>query len=119
MKDRRDSGFTLVEVLVAFTILALVLIQLYNGLSQAVHSDLRSTFDLSGTRIARNQIERVGTEIEATKASSGIANGLSWSASVSPYVAQGGALRAFWVEVTVRDASHSLSLSTLKLNRSR
>ena len=85
-RSRNDSkGFTLVEVLVAFTILALtlvVLLQLFGGGLRAVSASERH---LMATMLARSVLAGIGTEtpILAGEATDDIGDGYRWTMRIA------------------------------------
>ncbi len=58
-----DSGFTLVEVLVAFTIALVLLVPLLHSFSTGLQSGARTDAFTDATLIARSTLERLGTEV--------------------------------------------------------
>lgn len=85
-RSRNDSkGFTLVEVLVAFTILALtlvVLLQLFGGGLRAVSASERH---LMATMLARSVLAGIGTEtpILAGEKTDDIGDGYRWTMRIA------------------------------------
>jgi Tfp pilus assembly protein PilV len=57
------SGLTLVEILVALTLLAVVLLPVVIGLSQALITTSDSTITTTATSIARDRVEQLKTDI--------------------------------------------------------
>jgi len=57
--SRGESGFTLVEVLVALTLMAFVLLPVMMGLSQALVSTSESSITAAATSIARDKAEEL------------------------------------------------------------
>jgi general secretion pathway protein I len=86
-RSRNDGkGFTLVEVLVAFTILALtlvVLLQLFGGGLRAVSASERH---LTATMLARSVLAGIGTEtpILAGETTDDIGDGYRWAMRIAP-----------------------------------
>ena len=118
MKRRAESGFTLVETLAAFTILSLVLIQLFGGLSLSVRGDLRASFEETAVRSARSLLGRLGHDLALAegRTEGRTEDGLTWSMIITSRPSSDDRARpAFWVELTVRDVSHALALTTLKI----
>jgi len=62
-ENRTRTGFTLVEVLVALTLVAMVLLPVVLGLSQALVSTSESTMLAAATSIARQKMEDLKSEI--------------------------------------------------------
>ncbi len=128
MPVRRERGFTLVEVLIAFAILAMVLIAVFRALAIGHRSVNEQATRIEAARLAQSKLETLGI-------SEGLAAGLSdgrfderyrWEMEVTPYASQfpsdyEAARRPYWVRLTVlwphrsgrRDAS--LTLTTIKL----
>lgn len=120
---RAEDGFTLVEVLVAFTILALVLIAAYAGVSTSLHADRRAEFTRRAALLARSKLDELGLsgpiQIGST---SGTSDGLVWSLVVNSAPAGSGAggLIGHWATIKVSAPgelrqSDRFTLTTLKL----
>jgi general secretion pathway protein I len=128
LRARREGGFSLLEVLVAFTILALavgtILSLFATGLrNTAVASDYARALILAESRIAYYQgldpQQLVSGEGNGTEA------GFHWHSRVSPYdevpTASGRPLRLYRIEVAVKwggeARQRSLQLSTLRIGQ--
>jgi general secretion pathway protein J len=61
--ERRASGFTLIEVMVAITIIAIVSTLIYTGFSQTAHNKQRIESDLERNHEIRMGIERMAREL--------------------------------------------------------
>ncbi len=120
------AGFTLLEVLVALTILVLAV----GSLSQAFSGGINTAGAVDGyTRavaIAESRLARIGvdTPLEEGQSEGDAGEGFRWSVSVQPYELLGETdpshlLRLYDVEVAVSwgdsTARRSFSLRTLKL----
>lgn len=57
MKKMDDKGFTLVELLIAVTILAIVVVPMFNSIVSAFHINARSRDALRTTTLAQNEME--------------------------------------------------------------
>ncbi len=84
----RDAGFSLLEILVAFAILALsigVLLRIFSG---GLRTAIVSEDYQQAMSIAESQMERAGVEIElAAGSTSGVVAGkYTWTLQVVPYV---------------------------------
>ena len=125
---RPDAGFTLVEVVVAFVVAALVLVaamQLFGGAFDSSKRAERMSVALIG---AESTMESVGTSIPLVLGTQRgfLRPGLSWQAIIEPYSGLSATslgrlpVAAFDVEVRVGwDGldSHSVSLRTLKVTK--
>ncbi len=125
---RRRTGFTLIETLVAFAVLALAMSQLMTALSGGARNESRADFLLRASREGQSQLDSVGTEhpIARGETNGAYDDGLLWNLRVEPYVtiksATGsGELASFWLHLTIRrpgaqeGARESLTLTTLKI----
>lgn len=121
----RDSrGFTLIEALVAFAILALALSQLLSGVSGGVRNESRADFLLRATRHGSSQLDALGANGKppAGETRGRYDDGLVWSLVVEPGVTVRGPTGAAAAEsyharlVIRRDSGYgdSLTLSTVK-----
>ena len=121
----KADGFTLIEVLVAFTIMALalgVLLQTFaTGLRNLGTAESYTTAALQ----ARSKLAEIGpiVPLEIGEHSGELADGFAWRASVEPYapavpedVPGGPRLAGFEVEVTVSwSGGREVTLTTLRL----
>ncbi len=69
MPHARDAGFTLIEVLVAFTIAAVLLLPLLQSFSAGVASASRTEVFTGATLVAEAALETVGAETELVEGS--------------------------------------------------
>lgn len=144
---RGDSGFTLIEMLVAFIIMTAMATMLYRGLSSGVRVAGVADGEETALLVAKARLAALGVDapLEAGE-QDGRDGNVSWHASVRPYVGEGESsllaefqlpslmqsqqqrqdqpLRAFWATVTVswrppRGKTRSLELTTIKLERPR
>jgi general secretion pathway protein I len=125
---RSKRGFTVVEALAAFTLLAIGLATLFSGLSGAVRNDMRAEFQMMASRLAQSRLAIAGVaEPLVPGVSQGASDeGLAWRQTIEPYGAptrdDGDAPpAAYLVRVEVRpvngDAQNlSLKLETIKLD---
>jgi general secretion pathway protein I len=120
MAARRQSGFTLVEVLAAFAILSIVLVALLESISTASRGDFRSELLRTSLRLAKEKLETIGTSVplERGVSSGKFDNGLEWTISIRPYAGWPvtGRPSAYWVEIEVLrriDADNSVFLHSL------
>ncbi len=104
-----SGGFTLLEVLIAFTILAVALVALVRAFSSGLRGLDAAEAGAAAVQHARSKIEEVGTVIplEAGEHDGGFQDGTRWVVVVRPYEGDQGAafetmpLVPYEVEVTV------------------
>jgi general secretion pathway protein I len=120
----RDDGFTLIEVLVALTILALSLGVLFGIFSQGLARTRETERETQARMLAQSLLaETAATPPSSFGETDGTSNGgLSWQLKVSPYPQhddQNAQLHAAIVSATVEwqgsGAPRSLTLTTLHL----
>ena len=129
---RGQRGFALIEILVAFLVLALGLGAISTGVVVAMRSDARTQVNRTALRVAQSRLEAAGiSEALAPGYREGlIANKFRWRQTVTEVRAatdarpsQGArpapasnALRSFWVEVAVETPDGTATkLAALKL----
>lgn len=132
IKRDEERGFALLEILVAFVILALGLGAILTGIAVATRSDQRTLVSRAALRVAQSRLEAAGiSEGLAPGYREGlISNRFRWRQTVtevrsadtrrSAQDAQplpvNGALRSFWVEVAVESPDGTaVKLAALKL----
>lgn len=118
MSGGGERGFTLVEVLVAFTILALIL----GGILQAITAGLAAERAASQATArlleARSLVEAVGVDAPVTpgRREGRLADGAPWRLTVAPLEEPAARLTAFRVELAVGDrARPDFVLQTVRL----
>jgi general secretion pathway protein I len=128
----RERGFALLEILVAFVILALGLGAISTGVVVAMRSDARTQVNRTALRVAQSRLEAAGiSEALAPGTREGlIADKFRWRQTVTelrsssdarpPQGARpappNGALRSFWVEIAVEAPDGTaIKLAALKL----
>lgn len=124
LKARR--GFSLIESLAAFAILAMSLGQLLNGVSGGVRNEARADFLLRATRQGASQLDALGIDgpIPFGETSGRYPDGLYWSLSVTPgasAAAQTGQpiATSFHARLVIRKPGgygETFTLSAIKLN---
>ncbi|MEO8319987.1 MAG: type II secretion system protein [Bradyrhizobium sp.] len=128
----RERGFALLEILVAFIILALGLGAVLIGVSGAMRADTRTQTNRGALRVAQSRLEAVGTsEVLVPGQREGRAGDkYTWRQTITavqsgvgsqdkaakPEAAAVSSVAAFWVEVAVQAGDGSTaSLAALKL----
>ena len=123
-KPSRIGAFTLIEVLVAFTILALALGALLPAFSSGLAAQSRAEVHASTVLQAQSKLAEVGSVIElAPGTTAGIfEDGTTWQVEIVPYSDAGlkealpDRLAAYRVMVTVAQDDHPVTmLTTLRL----
>lgn len=120
----KENGFTLVEMLVALTILSIGLAGLFSIFSTGLHrvDDTRAMRD--ATALAQSLIAQVGTEIPLTedKKIGTTPDGLRWKVTMKPYGDAGATqflpVNAYEISIDVTwgtGSTHDLTVSTLRL----
>jgi general secretion pathway protein I len=127
-----ERGFALIEILVAFLILALGLGAISTGVVVAMRSDARTQANRAVLRVAQSRLEAAGvSEALAPGYREGlIANKFRWRQTVTEVrpasdtrqsqgarpVATTGAFKSFWVEIAVEAPDGTATkLAALKL----
>jgi type II secretory pathway pseudopilin PulG len=128
-----ERGFALIEILVAFVILALGLGAISTGVVVAMRSDARTQVNRTALRVAQSRLEAAGiSEALAPGTREGlVADKFRWRQTVTelrpasdtrppPQGARpapaNGALKSFWVEVAVEAPDGTaIKLAALKL----
>jgi general secretion pathway protein I len=123
----RESGFSLLETLVAFSVLAIclgVLLRVFGGGGRAA---VLTDGYARATTVAESFLAALGTEKELSlgRQEGVLAGGLRWVVQVSPLPVQDERISAlnfpfmpYWVEVTVhwgQDDPRSVKLTTVRL----
>jgi type II secretory pathway pseudopilin PulG len=120
-----ESGFGLVEAIVALAIVSLALTTLYRALSSAVHTAARVQVHDAALVLARTHLDSLGSDgtMQVGSVTGTYVNGLPWRLEVSALSTRSSgtqaAHRPFWVILEVFDRSGItlLKLETAKLAR--
>jgi general secretion pathway protein I len=132
VRRRSERGFALIEILVAFVILALGLGAISTGVVVAMRSDARTQVNRAALRVAQSRLEAAGiSEALAPGYREGlIADKFRWRQTVtevrpasdarppqgSRSVPANGGLRSFWIEIAVEaQDGTAIKLAALKL----
>ncbi len=123
-RSRRGGGFTLLEVLIAFAILAVALVALIRAFSSGLRGLDAAEAAAVALQHARSKIEEVGTVIplEAGEYGGEFEDGTRWSIAIRPHEAGEGAaaetvaLVPYEIEVTAsRVRGGEVMLRSLRL----
>jgi general secretion pathway protein I len=126
-RDEADDGFALVEVIVAFAILSLTLIVLYQGAGEQARSALHIAAKTEALGIAQSLLASVGNDLPLRSGAQHgrTPDGYHWTLDISPYTSQQtrppSPLGGYWVEVRVagdRNGIPLIVLRTIKLRPS-
>ena len=124
MNRKRNSGFTLIEVLIAFAILAMVLGVVFRTLSTGLSHERTAGLVTARVLEARSILERLGADIplEEGTIEGQLATGDRWTLTVSllePAESdeiEAGPLNAYLAELSIHGQDgRMLRLQTLKL----
>ena len=109
--QHRSAGFTLLEMLIAFTIFSIVLVAIYGSLSTSLRGEAEARAAISSAQVAHTVMSEVGHSIPLSQsAPTGRENdGTTWALRITPAgpAAQAGQdgpiLQLFRLELTVRE----------------
>jgi prepilin-type N-terminal cleavage/methylation domain-containing protein len=114
-----EAGFTLIEVLVAFAIVALVLAGIYQALAGAYRGETRAQVQERVLALARAHLEAIGIEqpLEPGETTGTYHTGLAWHLTVAPVAPLSDKGQAFHIvlETQGADGRPLLRLETFKL----
>lgn len=104
--DTDEAGFSLIEVLVALTISALLMAAAYRGLALGTRGIRISDVEARMLEVAKTELARAGVETPLVEGTQSGRNGsIDWTLSISPHHAGADAFgafrkpRAYWVAV--------------------
>jgi len=124
MRPKRNSGFTLIEVLIAFAILALVLGVVFRTISSGLSHERTARLATARVLEARSILDQVGINIplEEGLIEGRLATGEVWTLTVSLYEPAAndenpaGTINAYLAELSVEgEDGRILHLKTLNL----
>ena len=120
-----QTGYILLEFLVAFAILTMFLASILAAAAVAVRSDRQATFLTRATLLAKSKLAAAGVDfpLRPGTAVADTGNGYEWRAVVRNFSAAGSnqdqLTMGLWVDVTVSDprsnGSRSLTLSSIEI----
>ena len=129
MKRRGEDGFTLIEALIALTIMTAIATLLYQSLSSAIRVSAVTDQSETALTIAKSRLAAVGIE---SPLQAGVQEGREgdfiWRIDIRPYLGDGEPSNvtgsgAYWTTVTLSwpdrwsGRLRNLHLTTLKLKR--
>jgi len=126
MRPKRNSGFTLIEVLIAFAILALVLGVVFRTISSGLSHERTARLATARVLEARSILDQIGVSIplEEGLIEGRLATGEIWTLTVSllePAASDenpAGTINAYFTELSVAGKDgRILHLKTLNLGR--
>ena len=126
-RHRCDGGFTLLEVLIAFAILAVALTALIQAFSQGIHGSRVAEERAIAIMLARSKLAEVGKSIplEESEHADKFKDGFGWRLSIAALdssevgLGDNTAVQLFKVAVTVeRDDVDLVELRSLRLGAS-
>ncbi len=113
-----SRGFTLIEVLIAFTILAVVLAAVFSGIASGLSQERSARATVDRVLAARSILDELGIEAPLTEGvlEGRLATGETWQVSVRQLSEEAGSGRLYLTELMIFDGNLPvLDLSTLKL----
>src|SRR5713101_3598620 len=117
---RRDAGFTLVEVIVAFAIVTIVLAALYQAIAGAYRGYARAQVREQTLALARAHLEAVGIEgpLQPGETTGRYATGVVWRLAIEPVETASYKGRTFRILLEALDHGDQplLRLETFKLD---
>ena len=116
---RDEAGFTLIEVLVAFAIVALVLASVYHAITEAYRGEARAQVREQALAQARAHLETIGVEQQLApgETTGSYSTGMAWRLAVAPVATLAYKGQAFRIvlEPLNENGQPILRLETFKL----
>lgn len=110
--DSKRAGFTLIETLVAFAVLALILTVLFGGLSQLMTGGRRAEILREALQLAQARLDGLGVvePLVPGESAGQFENGFNWRLRVGdiPDRAHSAGTAGAWVEITVSAAAGTM-----------
>ncbi|GEO17704.1 hypothetical protein [Microvirga aerophila] len=120
----KEGGFSLLEFLIAFTILTLFLTSGLMAVAVAIQGDRQANFLMLASMLAKSKLAAAGIDFPLRPGSTAgrFENGYAWQATVRNYrsiaLDKDRRVLGFWVEVTVyepRSTGRSFSLGSIEI----
>jgi prepilin-type N-terminal cleavage/methylation domain-containing protein len=119
-RRRREAGFTLIEVVVAFVIVTIILAALYQAIAGAWRGYARTQMREQALALARAHLEAIGIEepLQPGERTGTYTAGLTWQLTVEPAGTESSKGRAFRILLETLDPGGRplLRLETFKLD---
>jgi general secretion pathway protein I len=110
----RQSGFTLLEMLAALTVLALCVTVLLGAFGQSARALQQARHSDRLNLAARSLMEELGDGALQPGSTTGSWDGLPWTLDVQDQPVPPGAVRLVRLTLTVREGPRTVRLSTLR-----
>jgi general secretion pathway protein I len=111
---RRQSGFTLLEMLAALTVLALCFTVLLGAFGQSARALQQARHSDRLNLAARSLLEELGEGALQPGSTAGNWDGLPWTLEVQEQPVPAGAVRLLRLNLTVREGTRLARFSTLR-----
>ena len=110
----RQSGFTLLEMLAALTVLALCVTVLLGAFGQSARALQQARHSDRLNLAARSLMEELGEGALQPGSTAGNWDGLPWTLDVQDQPVPPGSIRLLRLSLTVREGSRTVRFSTLR-----
>jgi general secretion pathway protein I len=119
-RAEREAGFTLLEVMVAFTIAALATLVLYRAAFNGAAERVSAMQYQQALLRAQSRLASIGTltKLQPLQAEGDDGGGFSWQLRIAP-VETDGQVTLYAIKVSENFGARSLSLSTLRTASAR
>lgn len=119
----RDEGFTVIEVLVAFAILSLALVGLYDALAATYRGASATRLEEEALAVGRSQIERLGYDMPLASGTleGALSDGSTWKitireVAIDPAASSGHARYFITFSAVNRDGTRLIQLRTVSIS---